>query len=68
MKKTVNLDAMIVRDDFKADDTAIPVSYTHLDVYKRQGGGTGGTDKTIKAPSPRGYACLLYTSTPYQNM
>lgn len=23
MKKTVNLDAMIVRDDFKADDTAI---------------------------------------------
>ena len=44
-----------------------PVSYTHLDVYKRQDSEFGvasmvGSLYVVAAPSGAGKTCLLYTS------
>nr|WP_166742225.1 hypothetical protein [Pseudomonas sp. HS-2] len=48
---------MCIRDRDTTDrfaSQATPVSYTHLDVYKRQ-----GYDRSLREP---GHPCLLYTS------
>ena len=41
-----------------------PVSYTHLDVYKRQGGPTGPASVQAFAPLPRDMAALAAPLAP----
>ena len=55
------INSMLVSQETRNDHELIPVSYTHLDVYKRQTSViAGGDDDTVS--SYLDYTCLLYTS------